>query len=117
MVPDRLLVHDVVVVRPATSTDAYGDVELDYGASATRTSIRAWLQQDQRDETFRDGRAPLDQRWLLVTNETDVAGRDRIEWADHPAGSVTFEVDGPPEPAYTGAGLHHLEAGLRVVEG
>jgi hypothetical protein len=116
MVPDRLLVHDVVLVEPVIAADAYNDQTYDY-SNGTRTDIKAWLQQDQRLEQFRDGRDPLDERWLLVTNHETVSGHARIEWAGHPAGTVTFSVDGPTEPAYTPAGFHHLEAQLRIVSG
>jgi len=117
MVPDHLLVHDVVIVHPAEVVDAYNDTTYDYGPAATRTSIRGWLQQDQRAESFPDGRDPLEERWLLVTNHEAIAGVDRVEWAGHPAGAVTFTVDGPTEPAYTPAGFHHTECTLRILEG
>jgi len=116
MIPAHLLPHTVTVVRPAASTDSHGNTVLDYGAGATRTQVRAWLQQDHRSEPLADGRDPLVQRWLLVTNHRDIHGRDRIEWSDMPG--VTWEVDGPPAPLYTPSqGYHHLEANLRVVEG
>ena len=111
-VPDGLLVHQVTIVRPATSTDAYGNTTRDYGAGATRTTVAGWMQQDQRTEPHEDGRDSLEQRWLLITDHEDIQGYDRVEW-DGP----TMEVDGPPEPAYTPAGYHHTEATLRVVEG
>lgn len=111
--PAHVLPHTVSVVRPATATDDYGNVTRDYGDAATRTEISAWMQQDRRTEPRDDGRDPLEQRWLLVANHADIQGRDRIEWTDHP----TFEVEGPPEPAYTPAGYHHVEATLRVVAG
>lgn len=114
MVPEHLLPHTVTVVRPAVSTDAYGSEVYDYGPAATRTSVAAWMQQDSRREPLSDGRDPLVQRWLLVTNHQDVRGRDRVEWSETPA---VFEVDGPPEPAYTPTGYHHEEASLRVVAG
>lgn len=120
MVPDRLLIHDVTLVEPAETTDAYNNVVYDY-VNGTRTQVKVWLQQDQRLEQFRDGRDPLDQRWLLVTNHPTISGHARIEWADHPAGAVTFEVDGPTEPTYaplsSGSALHHVEAQLRIVNG
>jgi hypothetical protein len=117
MVPDHLLVHEVVKVRPVEGTDAYDNTTYDYGPAAGRTPIQAWLQQDQRLETHPDGRDPLDERWLMITNHDDVSGVDQIEWADHPAGAVTFSVDGPTEPTYTPEGFHHLEAQLRIVTG
>ena len=116
-VPASMLPHTVTVVHPAVSSDAYNNVTYDYGAAATRAAAPAWLQQDQRTEPHPDGRDPLDQFWLMVTNYDGIAGVDRIEWADHPAGPVVFTVDGPPEPAYTPAGYHHSELTLRVTEG
>lgn len=113
MIPPGLLPHTVSRVRPSTSTDTYGNTTYSYTVPpATSTDITAWLQQDDRTEPLADGRAPLEQRWLMLTNESDVLGRDRIIF-----GSITFEVEGPPEPAYTPAGFHHVEATLRVVFG
>lgn len=111
-IPDSMLPHEVTIVRPATTTDAYGNDVRDYGVAATRTEIRAWMQQDRRAEPREDGRDPLEQAWLMLTNHEDVQGLDRVEWS-----GPTFEVEGPPEPAYTPAGFHHTEATLRVVTG
>jgi hypothetical protein len=117
MVPEHLMIHDVTVVHPTGSTDAYGTV-FDYGSSATRSVIRGWLDDTSGTESFTDGRDLMDQRWLLVTNSLDVDANDRIEWDGHPAGgTMIFTVDGPPEPKYTPQGSHHLEATLRKVEG
>jgi hypothetical protein len=118
-VPGTLLPHTVTLVRPAVSTDAYGSDEYDYGEAATRTSIAAWLQQDRRQAVTGvadEGRAPQDQRWLMVTNRTDVRALDRVEWTG-PAGPLTFETDGPPEPVFTPRGSHHTEVGLRIITG
>lgn len=112
-IPTSLLPQTVTKIRPSTSTSTYGDTTYSYTVPpASSASITAWLQQDERSEPFSDGRAPLEQRWLMVTNESDVLGHDRIVF-----GTLTFEVDGPPEPAYTPAGFHHLEATLRLVAG
>lgn len=116
-VPDHLLVHTATVVHPAETTNDYGDVDYDYGPAATRTEIRAWLNQEQRTETYPDGRNPETEKWLLVTNHEQIAGVDRVEWAEHPAGTVTFTVLGPTAPTYTPDGFHHLEATLEIVEG
>lgn len=117
MVPAHLLVHEVVRVRPAQGTDGYGNTSRDYGAAAARKAMRAWLQQDQRTEVLPDGRGITDQRWLMITNDSDVQAVDRIEWAGHPQGAVVFELDGAPEPAYSPGGFHHLEVTLQVVDG
>lgn len=118
MIPDRLLIHDVTLVNPAEATDAYGSVVWDYGAAATRTTVKAWLQQDQRSEPFSDGRAPDVERWLLITNHAEIADKARIEWAGETEPMV-FEVDGPREPVYAGlaTGYHHTETSLRHIEG
>lgn len=120
MVPEHLLVNTVTVVRPAEVVDAYGNTTLDYKAPESRTEVAAWVQQDQRMLHHRDGRDPLDDRWLLVTNHDDIRDRDRIEW-DSPTGTAVFTLDGPPEPTYaplSGAGaVHHTEARLRRIQG
>lgn len=111
-VPDHLLPHTVMVVRPALVPDDYGNTRRDYGETATRTEIRAWMQQDHRSEARTDGREAGIQAWLMVTNHGDLLRRDRIEF-----NGTTFEVEGPPEPVATPAGSHHTEATLRVVDG
>jgi hypothetical protein len=116
-VPARLLPHTVTRVRPATSTDSYGNTTYDYGSSASRKDMAAWLQQNNRAEPLSNGRDPLDQVWLLVTNDKDIQGRDRVEWTDPAGNDVTFEVDGPPAPVFTPGGYHHTESTLRVVSG
>ena len=111
-IPARLLPFPIVVVRPVVGADRYGNPTYDYGAAAARTPARAWLEQRTRAEPTSDGRAPLVADWLLITNHLDVRGRDRIEW-----GALVFEVDGPPAPVPTPAGVHHVEANLRHVQG
>lgn len=115
-VPGHLLPHTVTLVRPAITTDTYGSNVYDYGVAATRTSVRAWMQQDQRTRLSTDGAIPLQQRWLLVTNHADVQRRDRVEWTST-AGPTVFELDGQPEPTYTPRGFHHTECSLIVVDG
>ena len=115
--PGRLLVHMVTKVRPAASTDGYGDQALDYGAGATRTTLQARLQQDARTEAHDALRDATDQTWTLFANDTDVLATDRFEWTS-PTGAMVFEVAGPPEPVYdSGAQAHHSEVTLRVRRG
>jgi len=116
MLPSHLLTEAVTRVRPVASTDSYGTT-WDYGTAAARAPLTGWLQQDQRTEVFTEGRDVMSQRWLLMTNELDIDANDRIEWPDHPAGTVIFAVDGPPEPVSTPRGRDHAEVTLRVVEG
>lgn len=125
-VPGRLLPHQVVVVTPATSTDAYGNTVYDYGAAATRTTVQAWMQQDQRALVAAQGADPLQQKWLMVTNHSPIPRRARIEWAGHPEGAVVFELDGRPDPSYNPLAIaaaggtvspHHTELALKLVDG
>lgn len=113
-VPDRYLPHDVVLVEPAETVDGYGNTVHDW-ATGTRTTVRGWVQQNQRTLTQPDGRSVLEQRWLLVTNAA-VPPVARVEWAG-PSGQLVFETDGPPGPVFSPDGLHHTEATLRVVDG
>lgn len=115
-VPAALLPNQITRVRPVVTEDAYGNETRDYGAGATRTTMAAWLQQDHRAEPRTNGRDSLEQRWLMVTNDADVQGRDRIEWTGS-AGAIVFEVEGPPAPVPTPTGYHHTESTLRVVSG
>lgn len=108
-IPSHLLVHTVTLTHPTTSTDSYNVENLTYSGGA---SIAAWLQQSTRAEPLADGRDPLVQTWLLMTNEEDIRGRDRVTFD-----GVVYEVEGPPEKTYTPAGFHHTEATLRVVAG
>lgn len=113
--PAHLLAQTVTRIRPATSTDALGSTVYDYDVG-TRTALAAWIEQQSRTEPLADGRDPLVESWLLMVNESDVDGRDRFEW-EAPAGTLTFEIDGPPRPVHTPAGYHHTEATLRAVAG
>lgn len=115
-VPDGLLPHQVTIVHPQTTTDAYGSQAHDYGPAASRTTVAGWLQQDTGTEPRDGGRDPQVGTWLLITNHAAVTGVDRIEWVG-PAGPVVFEVLGPPAPTYTPAGFHHSECVLRQVQG
>ena len=112
MIPERLLPLPVTKVRPAQATDRYNDTTYDYGAGAARTSIKAWIDQASASEETPNGRDVITGGWKLITNHTDLDALDRIEWD-----GATYELDGPAWPVHTPAGLHHVEARLRRVEG
>lgn len=117
-IPEGLLPHTIVIVRPAVgAADSHGNATKDYGAAATRTTVAGRVQQDNQTERFPDGRQPAESMWTLFTNEADLDRHDRIEWADHPTGPVVFEVHGRPEPTYDAGGYHHTETSLRILEG
>jgi hypothetical protein len=109
----------LTVITPAPGpNDGFGNATWDYGVGAARRDIVGWVQQDRRAEGFHPGRDPLEEHWLLVTNDLTLTGRDRVQWLTYPAGPITFEIEGPPEPAYRpGTGFHHTEATMRRLVG
>lgn len=123
-VPGRLLPHTVTVVTPATTVDSYGSTVYDYGDAATRTTVKAWLEQDQRAQIPVAGADPLQAKWLLVTNHSPINRRARIEWTG-PDGAMVFELDGQSAPLFnplqmgaTGSSdPHHTELSLKIVDG
>lgn len=114
-IPDYLLVHTVIRLRPAVAVDAYNNAILDYEDGITK-EMQVWLQQDNRnmltqDANARQGRYAADQRWLLISNDDDILWQDRIIFD-----GKTFVVYAQPEPTYTPNGYHHLEATLQIVD-
>jgi hypothetical protein len=119
-IPSRLLIHTGTLIHPGTASDAYGEHDSYAEADgAQRVTIRAWVQQDTRMRIAVDGGVPLQARWLLITDHTDVRRRDRFEW-NGPNGLITFDFDGQPEPTYNalaGTSVHHTEVRMIVVDG
>ncbi|MBQ1122644.1 hypothetical protein [Streptomyces sp. B15] len=121
MIPDDLLPHLVDVVTPGTRTDRYGNTIDDWSPEAvTRQQARAWMQQNTGSEDTDQRNAQVGE-WLMVANPRavdgqplSVTGKCRIEWPDQ---GLTFEVAGPPGPAYEPTALHHYEIRLTAVEG
>ncbi|MFG2618031.1 hypothetical protein ACGFXC_10425 [Streptomyces sp. NPDC048507] len=111
-VPEHLLPQQVVQVRPARVTDAYGSETWDYEGGATRTPITGWIQQDSRARAAADGRDQQTEGWLLITNHQDTGPLDQYEWQ-----GLTFETNGPPNPVFTPRGLHHREVALVIYTG
>lgn len=111
-IPARLLPVEVDWIRPASTTDSYGNTVDDWDEEATTTSqLQVWVDH-RRTVEQRDGRDVTVTTLLLITNELGVAAIDRFAWGDH-----TYEVDGEPAVVYTPAGPHHVEAALRLVVG
>lgn len=114
VLPSRLMIHTLVVVRPAAVVHGTYGTSWDYGSSATRSTITGWIEQNNRSESFAGARDLIDQDWTLFTNHADVDANDRVEW---PASTKAFTVHGPPEPVHSPRGRHHTQATLRIVEG
>lgn len=111
-----MLVQEVALLHPGTMVDRYGDTVPDWN-NPTSTSYRAWVSQRARSEDQAGGRRAYIGDWVafLPPAATPGAG-DRIVWDN-----LTFEVNGPPLPAYVPRGgtrsLHHWEAALQLVVG
>lgn len=123
----HLLLHTVTVVNPSVAIDDYGNTVYDYATgeviilSPGAEEGGAWLQQNTRSEPFEEGRAPDEERWLMITEFADVHDKARVTWTrpELPSSAYVFNVDGPPEPVYAGVAktYHHLETTLRQVAG
>lgn len=107
-----LLVHEVAILRPALGTNRYGDASKNWVA-AVETETNGWVARRSESEDRAQGREAQLSEWVLMLDaDTDIQGGDRVVW-----GTTTFEVDGPPNHAWTPRGEHHIEASLRLVEG
>jgi hypothetical protein len=106
-----LLVHDVTILTPGSDTSRYGDTVKDW-STATSTTVKGWVSQRNAAED-RDHREAQISGWVLfLHSDTTITGFDRVTWS-----GITFEVDGPVNPAWSPRGEHHLEVPLRVVTG
>lgn len=106
-----LLVHDVTILTAPTTTDARNDAVKDW-ANATSATIKGWVSQRSGIEDH-DQREAQVSTWILYLHpEASITGANRVTWA-----GITFEVDGPVNPAWSPRGEHHLEVPLRVVAG
>lgn len=107
-----LLVHDIVILRPALGTSRYGDASKDW-VTATSTETNGWVARRNESEDRTQGREAQVSEWALYVDvDADIQAGDRVMW-----GTVVFEVDGPPNRAHSPRGEHHVEANLRLVEG
>jgi hypothetical protein len=107
-----MLVHEVAILRPALGTSRYGDASKDW-VTAVETETVGWVARRDESEDRAEGREAQVSDWVLYLAATDdIQGGDRVVW-----GTTTFEVDGPPNRAWTPRGEHHIEARLRLVEG
>ncbi|MFI1467644.1 hypothetical protein [Streptomyces wuyuanensis] len=114
-----MLPHLVEVEHPGSKTDRYGNTVDDWSPGATTVAeVEAWLQQNTGAEDT-DQRSAQIGEWLMICNPVDaegnaltVHGSARVHW-----GELSFEVIGPPGPAYTPVEFHHYEIRLKSVEG
>lgn len=107
-----LLFQDVTVLTAGPADDRYGNPEKAWGSAASQV-VKGWVARRGGSEDGDGGREAEIAEWVLFLHpDVTVDGRSRVVWD-----GLTFEVDGPPVPAYTPRGLHHFEVGLRRVDG
>lgn len=108
----RQLPHEMIWRQPGTRVDGNGDDVPDWApAAVTDATVRGFMQPVGQREVD-DGRAAQIGDWLLITDENEIDGADRVVWDER-----TFEVLGPPAVFSTARGFHHAEAQLREVSG
>jgi len=117
---DHLLVRDVTINRPGTRTDRYGTVLPDPD-TATTTTTTGWVTTRGSAATSAATREPVDAgRLYAVTTDlilylpsgTDIAHNDTVT-----IDTVTYQVDGTPNAAWSPRGEHHIEANLTRADG
>lgn len=106
-----LLVHDVTILTAATETNRYGDTEKDW-TNPTSTTVKGWVSQRSQIEDHDQREAQVSDWILYLHPDAAITGDNRVQWE-----GITFEVEGPVNPAWSPRGVHHLEVPLRVVTG
>ncbi|MFF9279514.1 hypothetical protein [Streptomyces griseosporeus] len=106
--------QSVTVVRPATTTDEYGNERPDYGPAATRIPVSQVNVQPSGPSTEdTDDRQLTVTGWLLVSapgTMPDLRETDRVEF-DGLVLEVTGKVSRWPVPT----AIRHIEAQLKEV--
>lgn len=110
-----LYLQDIVIVRPGTATDEYGNEKPDWGAGATRMPVSGVNVQPNGGSTEdTDDKQVTVTGWRLYTPrgmDLDLRETDRVEtWGT--TMQVAAKVARWPAP---GGGVHHIEADLREV--
>lgn len=108
---NRFFVRTVTVNHPGVSVDRYGNTVEDW-STATTTETRGWLAQTSGNEDHDRRDAAVSSWSLFLPPDVTLAIQDRLT-----IDAITYELDGPPNDAWTPRGLHHKEATLRLVDG
>lgn len=109
-----LLSIPITIKRAGSSTDRYGNANIDW-AHPTLTTVSGWLDINQRrmeeDDKNRSG-GEMDGSAYLPAG-TDVESTDRLL-----IDGSTYEIFGIPAPIYRpGWGVHHIECRIKRFEG
>ncbi|MEV5369008.1 hypothetical protein AB0N12_06545 [Streptomyces albogriseolus] len=107
--------QSVVIVRPATTTDRYGNSRPDYGAAAQRIPVdQVNVQPSGGSTEDTDDRQITVTGWLLISapgTMPDLRDTDRVEF-DGQVLEVTGKVGRWPTPT----AVRHIEAQLKEVD-
>ncbi|MFF3928565.1 hypothetical protein [Streptomyces hirsutus] len=107
--------QSVVIIRPAVTTDRYGNKKKDYGAAAERIPVgRVNVQPAGGSSEDTDGKQLVVTGWLLISapgTMPDLRDTDRVEF-DGQVLEVTGKVGRWPVPE----SIRHIEAELTEVD-
>ncbi|MEU8555966.1 hypothetical protein AB0C80_18520 [Streptomyces anthocyanicus] len=107
--------QSAVVVRPAVTTDRYGNKKYDYGPAATRTPVdQLNIQPSGGSKEDTEDRQITVTGWLLISAPgtlPDLRDTDRVEF-DGLVCEVTGKVGRWPVPQE----IKHIEAQLKEVD-
>lgn len=108
---EALLVHDVTILTATSSESRYGDTEKNW-TDPTESTVKGWVSQRSQLEDHDQREAQVSDWVLFLHPDATISGANRVRWE-----GITFEVEGPVNPAWSPRGVHHLEVPLRVVTG
>ncbi|MFE9684180.1 hypothetical protein [Streptomyces sp. NPDC006285] len=107
--------QSIVIVRPGTVSDRYGNEKADWGESATRTPVaQVNVQPAGGSQEDTDDKRIVVTGWLLISapgTYPDLQATDRIEYE-----GMTLQVTGKIGRWPTPAGVRHIEAQLKEVD-
>lgn len=114
---ESLFTYDLDVMNAPMVTDRYEQQAPDWDHPVVER-FPGWLSQRSAAEALDNRTAEIGDWVAFLPIEAPITGESRVRWAD-PTFGVTrvFEVVGPPTPAHTPGGPHHIEAIMREVRG
>ncbi|MGI5245421.1 hypothetical protein [Dactylosporangium sp. CA-139066] len=94
----------MVIVTPGTEADPYGGMRSSW-TTATRTTVRGWLQESVAPEAPDDSRTDDASGWtLILPGNPPIDERCRVE-----ANGETFRIVFRPRVVNSPRGVHHVE--------
>lgn len=107
--------QSIVIVRPAISTDRYGNEKTDWGEAADRTPVdQVSVQPAGGSQEDNSDKQVVVTGWLLVSapgTYPDLRATDRVEHE-----GMTLQATGKIGRWPTPVGVRHIEAQLKEVD-